>query len=87
MFMVQLSAVCIHLFKYLLRKKFYVISLLTVRVPAATADPLGRLWAVVSLCCMSDQETCVVKVLRLWSISSVQSRVLATQDTEVQPLP
>lgn len=56
MFMVQLSDIYITIFKYLLRKNSCLISLLTVKVPAAKTDLLGRLWPAASLCYMVTKE-------------------------------
>lgn len=50
MFVGQLSNIYINLFKYLLRKNFFLISHLTVKFPTAKTDLLGRLWPVVPLC-------------------------------------
>lgn len=56
MFMVQLSDIYITVFKYLLRKNSCLISLLTVKVPAAKTDLLGRLWPAASLCYMVTKD-------------------------------
>lgn len=61
---------------------------LAIQVPAAKMDFLGRLWPVISLYYMGDQETPLVKRmdLQLWSIMfcSMQNRV---QDTGHRYLP